>query len=138
MISAPLHKGQKSMEAHMKGSIGTRTQLTWFFYGLKGYTRKTMNMYKSILKASKNEVASFRVKALEFHKTYKTKATCEAFGISRPTLFRWKKQLKEHGGSLASLIPRSRAPHRKRTPQTKPEIKAFIKQDREARPGVGK
>src|SRR3990170_8352740 len=118
MISAPLHKGQKSMEAHMKGSIGTRTQRKWLFYGLKGYTSKTMNMYRSILKASKNEVASFRVKALEFHKKYKTKATCEAFGISRPTLFRWKKQLKEHGGSLSSLIPKSRAPKVPRQPET--------------------
>ena len=49
-----------------------------------------------------------------------------------------KKQLKDHGGRLASLIPKSRAPQRIRTPQTAPEVKAFVKQYRESHPGVGK
>lgn len=122
----------------MKGTIGTSTQLKFLFYGLKGYTRKTMNMYRSILKASKDEVAAFRLKVLEYHKKYKTKATCEAFGISRPTLFRWKKTLKDSGGQALSLIPKSRAPKVPRQPETKQEIKEFIKQYREAHPGVGK
>ena len=122
----------------MKGSIGTRTQRKWLFYGLKGYTSKTMNMYRSILKASKNEVAAFRVKVLEYHKKYKMTATLEAFGISRATLYRWKKTLKESEGRATSLIPKSRAPKVPRQPETKQEVKAFIKQYREAHPGVGK
>lgn len=122
----------------MKGRLGAPTQLKWFFYGLKGYTRKTMNLYQSILKASKDEVASFRLKVLEYQKKYKTKATVEAFSVPRPTLYRWKKQLNDSGGQATSLIPKSRAPKHKRTKETKPEVLAFIKQYRDAHPGVGK
>ena len=51
----------------------------------------------------------------QFHTQYGTKATCDAFGISKPTIYRWKGIYKYHGRDNISLIPKSRRPHTTRS-----------------------
>jgi transposase InsO family protein len=58
--------------------------------------------------------AEERAKILSFWKEYGDKATKDAYGASRATLFRWQKELKKSGGKLESLVPRSTAPKQKR------------------------
>ena len=58
--------------------------------------------------------AEERAKILSFWKEYGEKATKDAYGASRATLFRWQKALDDGGGTLESLVPKSTTPHKKR------------------------
>ncbi len=58
--------------------------------------------------------AEERARILTFWKTHRDVATKEAFGVSRPTLFRWQKLLNEGGGKLDALVPKSTVPKTKR------------------------
>ncbi len=58
--------------------------------------------------------AEGRVRILAFWHKHGDAAAKEAFKVSRPTLFRWRKTLDDSGGKLESLVPKSTAPHRKR------------------------
>jgi transposase InsO family protein len=51
-----------------------------------------------------------RVKILGFWEEHGAKATKDAFGVSRRTLFRWRKVLKASQGKLPSLDPKSTRP----------------------------
>ena len=55
-----------------------------------------------------------RAKALDFWRDHGLLATVDAFGVSRPTLFRWKQALREKRGRLDALDPKSTAPKRRR------------------------
>jgi putative transposase len=56
--------------------------------------------------------AQRRLQAVEFARKRGVRLACEAFGVSRSTLYRWCKQFEPY--RLESLEPRSRAPKRKR------------------------
>jgi transposase InsO family protein len=56
-----------------------------------------------------------RVKILGFWQEYGEKATKDAFGTSRRTLFRWKKALGGAQGKLPALDPKSTAPKQRRS-----------------------
>jgi transposase InsO family protein len=60
------------------------------------------------------EEAQTRAKMLTFWKKHGYTATKEAFNVSRPTLFRWQKELRAGKGKLEALNPKSRAPIRRR------------------------
>jgi transposase-like protein len=79
-----------------------------------------------------------RLKILEFFHKHGLEATVDAFGVSRRTLYRWKKALKDSGGNPAALIPRSSAPKRKRTPTADPRLVAEIRRLRTTYPNLGK
>lgn len=79
-----------------------------------------------------------RLKVLKFFDTYGSEATREAFGVSRSTVFLWKKKLKEAEGRITSLAPLSRVPKRRRCRETDPRIISFIRDYRTFHPGVGK
>ena len=55
-----------------------------------------------------------RVRILDFWSQHGTQATKDAFGISRRTLFRWRKALEREKGTLTALDPRSTAPRNRR------------------------
>ena len=81
--------------------------------------RKVMPMYNKNMerlirlgKFSKNEEAQFRLRVVEFSKKYGIKATEDAFSVSRTTIFRWRKSLKDAHGHIDCLIPQSRRPKR--------------------------
>lgn len=63
-------------------------------------------------------------------------AAAELIGIPRSTLYRWARRLKEAG--IPGLEPRSRAPHRRRTPQWDPQLVAAIEYLRRQPPWFGK
>src|SRR3989344_6057703 len=58
--------------------------------------------------------AAERARILAFWKKYGAVATKEAYGVSRPTLFRWQALLRRGGGKLESLVPKSTAPKTRR------------------------
>jgi len=98
----------------------------------------TMNELFSAGRFSKSEIAQFRLKVIEFSKKYGVKASEDAFGVSRATIFRWRRCLKDSQGKLDSLIPKSRRPKRVRTMKVNSEIVAFIRDIREKHPRIGK
>jgi len=49
-------------------------------------------------KFSKSEEAQFRLKVVDFSKKYEIKAAQGTFGVSRATIFKWRRCLKEPPG----------------------------------------
>jgi len=84
------------------------------------------------------EEAKRRCKILAFWEKYGTEAVKEAFGASRPTLFRWQKELKEGRGKLEALNKRSTAPKNRRKRNIPSEVERFILQERAANPRLSK
>lgn len=106
--------------------------------GIPLYNSKMIRSIRSISSFSKSEVADFRLRIVEFHKTYGTLATVSAFQVSKPTVYRWRKMLKDNQGRLESLIPTSTSPKHKRRMMTDHRIITFIKGIREKRGRLGK
>lgn len=83
-------------------------------------------------------VAKERLKIINFYGTYGERATKEAFGVDRKTLYVWKKRLRSSKGKVSSLVPYSTAPKRVRSIQVDPRILSFLKFLREVHPRLGK
>jgi transposase InsO family protein len=79
-----------------------------------------------------------RLQILEFFKKHGAATTQEAFGVGRSTVYEWQKRLREGGGKLVSLAPRSREPYHKRKREVDKGMEEFIKAYRRAHPRVGK
>ena len=88
-------------------------------------------MLWSLRRFSGSEVAEQRMKIIKFYEAYGEKATKEAFGASSEVISRWRKRLKESGGSLSALIPHSTRPHRVSCSDGSPKIIDFIKELRD-------
>ena len=84
------------------------------------------------------ETAKQRTRILAFWEKYGLLATKEAFGVSRPTLFRWQKELLENGGKLEALNKKSTAPKNKRKREIPEEVKDFIINERKFDPRLSK
>lgn len=121
-----------------KGIANHSVKIFSLYDGIPLYNSKSMRTVRSISAFSKSEVAGFRLKVIEFHKTYGTKATIAAYEVTRPTLYRWRKILADNLGRLESLIPSSTAPKRRRVMITHPKVIEFIKQIREKYNHLGK
>jgi len=121
-----------------KGRIGSPTTLHHLLFGIRGYNSDIMKTYKSIITFSINDQARFRLKVIEYFDNYGLAATKEAFGVSRATIYRWKKRLKDSGGKLSSLIPKSTCPKRVRTMMVEPIIIEYIAKLRRKYPNLGK
>lgn len=106
--------------------------------GIPLYNSESMRSLRSISSFSQSEVAGMKLKVIEFHKTYGTKATIDAFSVSKATIYRWKKILNDNQGRLESLIPISRSPKTKRRMNTHSMIVSFIKNLRETYGHLGK
>ncbi len=78
-----------------------------------------------------------RVSILDFFHKHGSKTTREAFGLSRSTIYNWKRTLALNGGKLTSLAPLPKAPHRKRKRLIDPRIAGFITNYRVEHPKVG-
>jgi transposase InsO family protein len=98
----------------------------------------TVSHLRSASLFSNNKTAQFRLKVIEFANEYGVKAATDAFNVSRATIYRWKKMLKDNNGKLISLMPKSRKPKRLRKMIVDPEIISFIRRTREEHPGIGK
>ena len=62
--------------------------------------------------------------------------TCRHFGISRKTLWKWRKRFDPH--DLSTLEDESRRPHRVRAPEWLPQLVQAVERLREAYPRWGK
>ena len=82
--------------------------------------------------------AQQRLNILGFFAEHGAAATCDAFDVSRRTLYRWKQALRQAGGDRAALTAKSCAPKRRRQPQAPPALVRQIRWLREKFPNLGK
>ena len=102
-----------------------------FFDELYDYSLFTLRDSKKL------EIVEKRLKIIKFFDKYGAEATREAFGVARSTVYLWKKKLKDAGGKLIALVPKSKAPKNKGKRETHPEIIEFIRRYRLAHPRTG-
>ena len=122
-----------------KGRLGTSTRLFSRWEGtLLHDNRVAMKVFDSILRFDSSTEAKFRLKVIDFSTKYGVAQAVEAYGVSRASIFRWKKALKVNNGRLSSIVPKSRAPVRKRTMQTHPKVLSYIRDLREKHHRLGK
>ena len=82
--------------------------------------------------------AHHRLKILHFFARHGLTATCEAFGVSRRTLYRWKRALTQAAGDPQALAAHSSAPHRRRQSPWPPALSQEIRRLRTRYPNLGK
>ena len=106
------------------------------YSGIKGF----INLYEYALRYSYmiTNKAKHKAKILSFWKRHGLEATLDAFPVKRPTLFLWKKKLREGNGKLESLNEKSKAPRDKRKRTWPHEIQQEIKRLRKEHPNLGK
>jgi len=97
-----------------------------------------MQRINRLFRFEKDKEAEFRLKVLEHHKKFGTKAAVSAYDVSRASIYRWKNRLDKEQGQLTALIPYSRAPKNKRKMLIDSKIISYIKSLREAHPNLGK
>ncbi|MBI5038137.1 MAG: DDE-type integrase/transposase/recombinase [Candidatus Kerfeldbacteria bacterium] len=95
-------------------------------------TRGLVSAYNEALRFRDmiTQEAEERAKILVFWKKHGEAAAREAYGVSRPTLFRWQKILDESGGKLEALVPQSTTPKHRRTRVIPKPIENLILQER--------
>jgi len=125
------------MSAVKRGKIGVSGKSYFIFSRIRG-SKEVISMISSLRRFDKDEVATQRMRIINFYKTYGEKATKEAFGVNRKLIYRWRKRLEDQGGKLSSLIPYSTRPKNVRKHKTRTEIVEFIKEQREKYPRLGK
>ncbi len=79
-----------------------------------------------------------RAKALDLWRDHGIEAAIQAFEVSRPTLYRWRKELRDHDGHLDALDPKSTAPKHVRQRQYPDGLLERIVTLRTEHPGLGK
>ena len=84
------------------------------------------------------EQAKERCRILAFWEKYGDLATKEAFKVSRPTLFRWQKKLKESKGQLEGLNKKNTIPKNRRKRIIPKEVEDFIVKERKFDPHLSK
>jgi len=92
--------------------------------------------YKLYLHHPKKDEVDRRIKILNFQEKYGMKAAVEAFEVGRSTIYLWKRKLKDSGGKLLSLAPKSKAPKNKRKKDLRNGRLMFIREYRKKHPGV--
>ena len=94
------------------------------FKGTKGFISTWEHMIR--FRYMITEQAKERCRVLAFWERHGLEATREAFGVSRPTLFRWQKELKANKGKLDALNKKSTTPKHRRKRIISEEVKNFI------------
>ncbi|MDP3795375.1 MAG: integrase core domain-containing protein, partial [bacterium] len=84
------------------------------------------------------ETALRRTRILSFREKHGLPAAEEAFGVSRRTLYEWKRRLKHGNGKLEALNPGSRAPKVRRRRLWDYRILSELRRLREEHPNLGK
>lgn len=99
------------------------------FRGTKGFIR--LWEYAVRFRDMITDAAKQRARILAFWERYGDTATRDAFGVSRPTLYRWQQALTDAHGMLEALNKRSTAPKRRRKRVVPPPVAAFIITERQ-------
>ena len=98
-----------------------------------------MTTLKTALGFGASDKAQFRFHVLKIFYQSGWRGLRLAFpGLSRPTLYRWKKTYEDSGKKLNSLIPKSTRPHQTRRPETPLILISLIRKLREKYPRMGK
>ena len=84
------------------------------------------------------ETANRRARALSFWQKHGLDASMDAYNVSRATLYRWKKKLKESQGKLESLNNKSKAPKKRNKRIVDYRIERYIIKQRKKHPRLGK
>jgi transposase InsO family protein len=84
------------------------------------------------------KTAEQRYKVLCFWEKHGLAASQEAFGVSRRTLYAWRKQLRQGGGKPHAIAPQSTRPKRLRHRRWPAAVIGEIRRLRRARPNLGK
>ncbi len=84
------------------------------------------------------EKAKKKAKIITFFDTHGLKATYDAYGVSRPTLYRWKKSLKTDTGRLECLNDKSKAPKKRNKRIVKNNVIDYIINQRKDHYRIGK
>jgi len=119
------------------GKTGVSSRSFNLWSKIKGYRRLSMVTY-SLNKYDSTTLAKFRLKVIDFHNRFGTKATLAAFPVKRSTIFVWKKRLRESKGRLFSLVPKSTRPKNLRRMLTHPLILTKIEGLRKKHYRLGK
>jgi len=82
--------------------------------------------------------AQRRLEILGFWRRHGLAATCEAFKLSRRTLYLWRARLKAEGGNAAALVPGSTAPKHRRRRQWPAALVTEISHLRTLHPNLAK
>ena len=111
-------------------------QVRRLFQGVKGAAR--LAKYASLWEHAMTDEAKRRINILSFWGKHGLKATLDAFGTKRRTLFRWKATLKKAHGNVEALNPRSKRPRTLRRRKWPPLLLAEIKRLRQDHSNLGK
>ena len=106
------------------------------FRGTKGFISGWERMLRFRDMITKQ--AAERTRILSFWEKHGGVATKEAFRVSRPTLFRWQKALREGRGKLDVLNPKSTAPKNRRKRTIPKEVEDLIMKERGYDPRISK
>jgi putative transposase len=98
--------------------------------GLKG----VIPVISSLRKFDTSDVAKERMKILSFYDRYGERATTEAFGVSRKTIWVWKKRLDRGHDHLVVLTPTSTRPKMVRSMMVDYRLVTYIRSQRELYP----
>ncbi len=95
-----------------------------------------MRRIDEIVNGPNSKEIETRLKIIQFFDDYGAKATKQAFGKSRSTIYLWKQKLRSSGTS--ALASGNRAPHRRRRRIVASLVENFIIDYRTNHPGVDK
>ena len=93
-------------------------------------TKSGMKLFGEIYKFSQSKEGKYRLKIIEFFEQYGLPATKSAYGVSKATLYRWRKMYLDTQKNQLALIPGSRRPKHLRMMRTDRRIIEFIRQTR--------
>ena len=85
-----------------------------------------------------SEKAKRKAKILTFFDSYGLEATYDAYGVSRPTIYRWKKALSSDTGKLECLNDKSRAPKKRNKRIINEKVISYIINQRKEHYRIGK
>jgi transposase InsO family protein len=102
----------------------------------KGFAKAAANALKWQSMRNKAEVER-RVKILDFWHKHGLVATKDAFNTPKATLYRWQKELRESGGNIQALDPKSTAPKKRRSRSIEPTLEQALIDWRTRRPRIG-
>ena len=97
-----------------------------------------MKLFGEIHKFSSSKEGKYRLKIVEFFEQYGLPATKTAFGVSKATIYRWRKMYLVAQKNQTALIPGSRKPKRVRVMQAHPNVLNFIREIRKKHYRLGK
>ncbi len=117
---------------------GHQTVLHSLFWQVKGYNPAMSKIYKSILSFSFSDEAKFRLEVINHFNQFGLESTQGAYKVSRASIYRWQRELKNNRGSLKSLIPKSRRPKKIRQMNTDIRLIDMIRDLRQLHYRIGK